>query len=93
VKEYGIAGGVKWGRDESEGPATNWTRMLFGFSQWVGGEKVRALTGWEDKRRLFSEEIGVFRRAYELAVEVAAKQQGELKMHRVLLRGNASLKQ
>jgi len=80
VKEYGISGGVKWGNENGEGPATNAMRMLMGFSQWVGGEKVRSLTGWKDKRRLFSEEIGVYRRAYELA---AGK--GELKIHRAIL--------
>lgn len=81
VKEYGISGGVKWGKDDSEGPATNVLRMLMGFSQWVEGEKVRSLTGWKDKRRLFSEEIGVYRRAYELE-----SGKGELKIHRALLR-------
>lgn len=42
-------------------------RMVMGFSQWVGSEKIRKLTGWTDKRRLFSEEIGVYRRSFELA--------------------------
>lgn len=89
VKEYGISGGVKWGVDESEGPATNFMRMLMGFSQWVAGEKVMSLTGWKDKRRLFSEEVGVYRRAFELEVG-----KGELKQERAISRiGSASTKE
>jgi nucleoside-diphosphate-sugar epimerase len=81
VKDYEIAGGVKWGKDESEGPATNWKRMVMGYSQWVGSEKIRKMTGWTDKRRLFSEDIDVHRRSYEL---VAAK--GGAKTQTVLVR-------
>lgn len=36
-----------------------------GFSQWVGSEKLRKDTGWKDVRPLFSEAVGVWRRAFE----------------------------
>lgn len=36
-----------------------------GFSQWVGSEKLRTETGWKDVRGLFSEEVGIYRRAFE----------------------------
>jgi len=81
VKEYGIPGGVKWGKDDSEGPATNFRRMVMGYSQWVGSEKIRKMTEWKDKRRLFSEDIDVHRRAYEV---VAAK--GQAKTQTLLIR-------
>jgi nucleoside-diphosphate-sugar epimerase len=46
VKEYGIEGGVKFlKREEGElGPVVG-KRVLMGFSQWVGSEKLRRDTG------------------------------------------------
>lgn len=41
--------------------------FVFGYSQWVGSEKMRAWTGWRDKRPLFSEDIHTYRVAYEAA--------------------------
>jgi len=40
-------------------------RYLIGFSQWVGNEKLKTLTGWRDKRMGFAEALGVYRRALE----------------------------
>ncbi|KAH8685858.1 hypothetical protein BGZ60DRAFT_477511 [Tricladium varicosporioides] len=70
VEEYGVAGGVRfvdglWG--EGSRPDLVKERMVLGFSQWVGSEKIRALTGWKDKRMLFSRGIKQYRVAYEEA--------------------------
>lgn len=43
------------------------SEFVFGYSQWVSGEKIRALTGWRDERPLFSENIHAYRVAYEVA--------------------------
>jgi nucleoside-diphosphate-sugar epimerase len=43
--------------------------LLFGFSQWIGSQCIRDLTGWSDKRPLFSEDIGLYRAAYGEAVK------------------------
>ncbi|KAI4153199.1 MAG: hypothetical protein L6R39_001630 [Caloplaca ligustica] len=43
------------------------SEFVFGYSQWVSSEKIRALTGWRDKRPLFSEAIHAYRVAYEAA--------------------------
>ncbi|KAI9010639.1 nucleoside-diphosphate-sugar epimerase [Hyaloraphidium curvatum] len=46
---------------------------LFNFSQWVGSDKVRALTGWKERRPSFVDGI----REYRLASEAfAAAKQG-----------------
>jgi hypothetical protein len=41
-----------------------------GWSQWVGSPKLRADTGWTDKRMLFSEGIQQYRLGYEAAKEL-----------------------
>ena len=43
------------------------SEFVFGYSQWVSSEKIRLLTGWSDKRPLFSENIQAYRLAYEAA--------------------------
>lgn len=44
-------------REEGElGPVVG-KRVLMGFSQWVGSEKLRRDTGWKDRRMVFSEGI------------------------------------
>lgn len=49
-------------------PKDQMMQLLFGFSQWVGSDKLRKVTGYEDKRIIFSQNIGVYRRSYEAAV-------------------------
>ncbi|KAK7224388.1 hypothetical protein V2G26_012391 [Clonostachys chloroleuca] len=49
-------------------PKDQLMQLLFGFSQWVGSDKLRKVTGWEDKRIIFSQNLGVYRRSYEAAV-------------------------
>ncbi|KAK7421595.1 hypothetical protein QQX98_002062 [Neonectria punicea] len=67
AKEYGFEGGVEYVPVEEAGPTfPAGLHAVFSFSQWVGGDKIRAVTGWKDKRLLFSENVGVHRRAYDL---------------------------
>lgn len=40
------------------------------WSQWIGSDKIRNVTGWSDKRMLFAENLGVYRRAYEYAATI-----------------------
>jgi hypothetical protein len=56
-------------REEGEMGSVVGKRMLMGFSQWVGSEKLRRDTGWTDRRMVFSEGIEQYRIAYEAAVE------------------------
>ncbi|KAI5918667.1 NAD(P)-binding protein [Camillea tinctor] len=43
--------------------------LQLGYSQWVGSDKIRRLTGWTDTRTLLSEDARAYRAAYEAAVE------------------------
>ncbi|KAF6828590.1 NAD dependent epimerase [Colletotrichum plurivorum] len=70
--EYGFTGGARFGLGPGEIPADDMRGLLvFGWSQWVDSDKIRQVTGWADRRPLFSENVGVYRLAYE-----AAKTQG-----------------
>ncbi|KAL8938162.1 MAG: hypothetical protein Q9216_004039 [Gyalolechia sp. 2 TL-2023] len=53
--------------------------FVFGYSQWVCSEKIRAVTGWRDERPLFSENVHAYRLAYK-----AAKEGGAARMWRRL---------
>lgn len=67
-REYGIAKGLEWVEPEDVGERKNpWPPLLINFPQWVGSEKVRRVTGWTDKRPLFSEAVHLYRLAYEAA--------------------------
>lgn len=68
VKEYGIEGGASFVAGEREMNSLDATGMLVGYSQWVGSEKLRALTGWTDRRQLFSLGLHAYRLAYEAAI-------------------------
>lgn len=70
VKEYDIPGGVKFVTADptAKAPYDNVDRMLLGFSQWTGSERLRADIGWRDKRALFSRALHQYRLAYEAAV-------------------------
>lgn len=69
AKEYGITS-VKCENSWPEGARAdeNLSRMVFGFSQWTGSEKLRALTGWKETRLLFSQGLKQYRLAYEVTV-------------------------
>ncbi|KPM39739.1 hypothetical protein AK830_g6844 [Neonectria ditissima] len=69
AKEYGFDR-VDYIPAEEAGPSfPAGLHAVFSFSQWVGGDKIREVTGWKDKKLLFSENVGVHRRAYELLKE------------------------
>ncbi|KAF5621497.1 hypothetical protein F52700_10917 [Fusarium sp. NRRL 52700] len=66
AKEYGFKGGVQFvPASEAEPSFPPGLHFVFSFSQWVGSEKLRSLTGWKDKRALFSKGIHAHRMAYE----------------------------
>lgn len=68
AKEYGFAGGLKvTSVDEASSSFPKALHFVTSFSQWVGSDKIRKLTGWTDRRQLFSEDMSLYRRAYEAA--------------------------
>lgn len=68
AKEYGFAGGSHFTAGTADSIQNQVLKVVFGFSQWVSSEKIRDLTGWADKRMLFSKNLSVYRRSYEAAV-------------------------
>ncbi|OBT45135.1 hypothetical protein VE00_04292 [Pseudogymnoascus sp. WSF 3629] len=42
--------------------------VLFAWSQWVGSEKIRELTGWKDTRPMFAEDMWRYGREFEEAI-------------------------
>ncbi|KAL8988634.1 MAG: hypothetical protein Q9169_008521 [Polycauliona sp. 2 TL-2023] len=68
--ECGFSGGAQFNVSADEMPKDadfRSSEFVFGYSQWVSSERIRALTGWSDKRALFSENLHVYRLAYEAA--------------------------
>ena len=45
------------------------TAMFFNWSQWVGSEKIRELTGWKDARPMFAEDLDLYVKEYKEAKE------------------------
>ncbi|KAH8897896.1 NAD(P)-binding protein, partial [Thozetella sp. PMI_491] len=70
ASEYQLEGGVEF-VDSAEGtPGASVTlTALFGYSQWCSSDKVRALTGWTDRRIPFPENMHAYRLAYDGAVK------------------------
>lgn len=74
--EYGFAGVTQFkvsAGDMPEAIEVRSSELVFGYSQWVSSEKIRALTGWSDKRPLFSENIHAYRLAYEAAKDLGSE--------------------
>lgn len=71
VKEYQIPGGVRFVSPDptAKGPDVNVDRMLLGFSQWTGSERLRTDIGWRDRKALFSKALHQYRLAYEASVK------------------------
>jgi nucleoside-diphosphate-sugar epimerase len=71
AKEYGLTEVrfVKPQQPTQDKPGFDVVGLLFGFSQWISSDCIRELTGWSDKRPLFSEGISLYRTAYEEAVK------------------------
>ncbi|OKL62086.1 hypothetical protein UA08_02729 [Talaromyces atroroseus] len=51
------------------------------YSQWVSSDKIRRLTGWEEKRAHFASGIAEYRMAYEAAL--AANHEGTKKIYTI----------
>ena len=68
AKIYKIEGGVKY-LPAPEEKGIDVVQMLIGFSQWVSSEKLRKQVGWSDRRKLFSENVNTYRKAYEVATK------------------------
>ncbi|KAI8954962.1 hypothetical protein F4801DRAFT_415569 [Xylaria longipes] len=69
--EYGISGGIGTApAAEVAEPELRALRAVLEYTQWVDSAKIRELTGWTDKRKLFSENVRTYRLAYEAAVSV-----------------------
>ena len=71
--EYKISGGISltMQMSEIESPELRALDLVFNYSQWVDSTKIRKLTGWTDKRPLFSESLPIYRLAYEAAVRAS----------------------
>jgi len=70
--EYGFDGGVEFGVAPDQLPhavSHAAVSIAFAWSQWVGSDKIRRVTGWTDRRPLFAENLHVYRLAYEAAAE------------------------
>ncbi|CEI61214.1 unnamed protein product [Fusarium venenatum] len=66
AKEYGFEKGVRFVPTSEVDPSfPQGLHFVFSFSQWVRSDKLRSLTGWKDRRALFSEGIHAHRLAYE----------------------------
>jgi nucleoside-diphosphate-sugar epimerase len=71
VKEYGIQDGATFDPEAwpiGDRPDVNLSRIVFGFSQWVGSEKLRKLTRWTQTRPLFSMALKRYKVAFEAAL-------------------------
>ncbi|ERF73407.1 hypothetical protein EPUS_08550 [Endocarpon pusillum Z07020] len=74
--EYGFTGDTQFGVSADNIPETidvQGLDLVFGYSQWVNSEKIRALTGWSDKRPLISENMHAYRLAYEAARDLGCE--------------------
>ncbi len=70
AREYGIRGGFRF--TDTERARKNIDGVMssvLGWSQWLGSDKIRMVTGWTEKRMLFAENLSVYRKAYEYAVK------------------------
>ncbi|KAI0907195.1 hypothetical protein F4823DRAFT_626518 [Ustulina deusta] len=66
--EYGIRGGIAMmPLAEVKSPELHILEPVLGYTQWVDSTKIRKLTGWTDRRALFSENLPVYRLAYDAA--------------------------
>jgi nucleoside-diphosphate-sugar epimerase len=66
--EYGFPDGADVSLETRPGPSmSGFVDLGFNLSQWVGSDKIRQLTGWTDRRLPFSENLAVYRAAYDAA--------------------------
>ena len=68
TREYDIPGGFKYTNTErAKSNVSGAIGSAIGWSQWLGSDEIRRITGWDDRRVPFIENLGVYRRAYEAA--------------------------
>ncbi|KAK1676366.1 putative NAD dependent epimerase/dehydratase [Colletotrichum godetiae] len=68
VKEYKIKAGMSCVEPQDWIPGDHpWLMMLVGFPQWTDSSNLRKVAGWENKRPLFAEAVGAYRKAFEAA--------------------------
>jgi nucleoside-diphosphate-sugar epimerase len=69
TKEYQFPEGLNIVEPTDDQPG-NWVvHVNLAFTQWVGSEKIRKLTGWKDVRPLFAENLHVYRLAWEASAD------------------------
>ncbi|CAH0042916.1 unnamed protein product [Clonostachys rhizophaga] len=81
ITEYNIQDDPEY-VDPKGREAVLWMPMLVNFPQWVDSTKLRTVTGWKDRRPLFSETLHVYRLAYEAAKE--AGDEGVLRVQHLM---------
>ncbi|KAJ3958251.1 hypothetical protein N0V92_005178 [Colletotrichum tropicale] len=68
VREYSIEAGLSCVEPQDWVPGDHpWLMMLVRFPQWTDSSKLRKLTGWGNRRPLFSEAVGTYRKAFGAA--------------------------
>ncbi|KAK3950144.1 hypothetical protein QBC32DRAFT_376895 [Pseudoneurospora amorphoporcata] len=71
--EYGVeyAAGIRFVKPEDSKEGENpWpSQLVVDYPQLIEDKKLRYLTGWSDRRPLFREAVGLYKRAYEAARE------------------------
>ncbi|KAI1209327.1 NAD(P)-binding protein [Annulohypoxylon truncatum] len=67
--EYGLKGGVVRTFPTDANGMVPSLDLVLGYTQWVDSTKIRRLTGWSDKRMLLSENLHIYRMAYEEAAK------------------------
>ncbi|KAI1115688.1 NAD(P)-binding protein [Nemania sp. NC0429] len=68
-QEYCFEGGIVATPPEEARPELRELEFTLGYTQWVNSDKIRRLTGWTDSRELFSENVGLYRLAFEAAAQ------------------------
>ncbi|KAI1089415.1 NAD(P)-binding protein [Rostrohypoxylon terebratum] len=67
--EYGLNGGVVEVSPADANSTASPLDLVLGYTQWVDSTRIRRLTGWIDRRMLLSENLHVYRMAYEEAAK------------------------
>ncbi|KAI0882371.1 NAD(P)-binding protein [Annulohypoxylon maeteangense] len=65
--EYSLKGGVVEISPAHANAVVSSLNLVLGYTQFVDSTKIRRLTGWTDRRMLLSENLHVYRMAYEEA--------------------------
>ncbi|KAI0160169.1 NAD(P)-binding protein [Xylariaceae sp. FL1272] len=67
-KEYGFTVAFT-DSENAKAHKKNAIALFAGMSQWLASDKIRRVTGWSEKRGLFSENMAKYRREYDEAVK------------------------